>query len=334
MSDQEHPLISFIVPIYNTEQYLPECIESVMRQTSPDWELLLVDDGSTDNSGRICDKYSKKNDRIRVIHKENEGQFATRQQGIAYAKGEYCTGLDSDDYIDGNCVETIKEYINTQKYDIISWNMRMVRGGTVVSEERKERYGEFSNTEFLEYVIRSTDHSFCNKLIKTSLLKAASYGDVPLSARHSEDYIMICPAICMSKRVLAIDATLYNYRQTEDTVTHSYSGQRVIDYLDSTTCVFDILERYYMLSDEIRVMEYSRLVSTVGYCIKRAFRDQAITKREIRQIKTHPIYRDLKKYEKSKYTSKDLILVMKLFRCGFDGLLNKYYGGKLPSQDD
>ncbi len=320
------PIISFIVPVYNTEKYLSECIESVLNQTCSDWELILVDDGSTDQSGRICDEYTKKDDRIRASHNENEGRFATRLKGILSARGEYCTGLDSDDYLDRNCVETLIECIQSREYDILSWNMRMISSGSIVSEERKKRYGEYIGSEFLDYVIRSTDHSFCNKLIKTSLLKTSSFGEVPLSARHSEDYLLICPAICMSVSALVIDATLYNYRQTEESITHAYSGKRVLDYLDSTVCVFDIMDRYHMLTDKRRAMEYAKLVSAIGFCVKNAYRNHAISHEEAERIRNHPIYNDLKKYETVQYVSRDLALVMKLFRYGFERFLRMHYG--------
>ncbi len=320
------PVISFIVPVYNTQQYLPECIDSVLKQTCPDWEMILVDDGSTDQSGRICDDYSNKDNRIRVIHKANEGQFATRLKGILEATGEYCTGLDSDDYLDTECVERLIVILQNRRYDIVSWNMRIVQDDVIIFEDHKDRYGEYTNAEYLDYVIRSTDHSFCNKLIKTSLLRESSYGDVPLSVRHSEDYILICPAICMSASVMAIDAALYNYRQTEGSVTHTYTGRRILDYLDSTKCVFDIMARYHMLLDERRDMEYAVLVSTIGFCLKSAYRNRSITKKEIEQIKTHPIYQDLKEYENTQYVTKDLVFVLKLFRYGFDRFLRIYYG--------
>ncbi|MBU3807950.1 MAG: glycosyltransferase, partial [Candidatus Phocaeicola faecipullorum] len=93
------PRISVIVPVYNVAALLPRCIDSLLDQEFTDYEVLLVDDGSTDRSGRICDEYKEKDVRIRVIHKHNEGVSRTRNRGIDEAKGEWITFVDSDDYV-------------------------------------------------------------------------------------------------------------------------------------------------------------------------------------------------------------------------------------------
>ena len=92
------PFFSVIVPVYNCETYLRECIDSVINQTFSDWELILIDDGSSDASGEICDKYGALDERIVVIHKSNGGEFSARKAGIDAARGKYVIGLDGDDY--------------------------------------------------------------------------------------------------------------------------------------------------------------------------------------------------------------------------------------------
>ncbi len=107
----DNPLISVVVPVYNVEAYLKECLDSLMSQTFKNFELLLVDDGSTDESGKICDSYAETDSRIRVIHRENGGLSAARNTGIENAKGEYITFVDSDDYVK----DTYLQYL----YDLI-----------------------------------------------------------------------------------------------------------------------------------------------------------------------------------------------------------------------
>lgn len=102
------PTFSIIVPVYNVEQYLEKCIESVLGQTYPDFELILVDDGSTDSSGKICDHYQAKDPRLHVIHKENAGVSVARNVGIDQAHGEYICFIDSDDWIENNYLSEIK----------------------------------------------------------------------------------------------------------------------------------------------------------------------------------------------------------------------------------
>lgn len=93
------PKVSIIVPVYKAEKYLNRCIDSILAQTFTDWELLLIDDGSTDRSGDICDEYAKKDTRIRVFHKENGGVSSARNLGLDSAQGEWVTFIDADDYI-------------------------------------------------------------------------------------------------------------------------------------------------------------------------------------------------------------------------------------------
>lgn len=106
MEANESVAISVIVPVYNSEEYLAQCIDSILAQTYTDFELILVDDGSTDSSGKICDDYARGDNRVIVIHKENAGVSAARNDGIERAKGNYITFVDSDDYIDSNFLES------------------------------------------------------------------------------------------------------------------------------------------------------------------------------------------------------------------------------------
>lgn len=119
MEQNNTPLISIIVPVYNTEKYLDQCIQSVLAQTYTNWELLLIDDGSTDSSGAICDKYAAEDKRIRVFHKENGGVSSARNLGLDNAKGEWITFVDSDDWVD---TKWLSNYLQSgfDKYDLIS----------------------------------------------------------------------------------------------------------------------------------------------------------------------------------------------------------------------
>ena len=117
-------LFSVLIPVYNTSKYLDECINSVLSQTEKDFEIVLLNDGSTDNSGDICDSYAEKYpDFIRVIHKENEGLMMTRRRGFKEAKGDYFICLDSDDYLrDNNALLKIKKMIVEKGCDLVVYN--------------------------------------------------------------------------------------------------------------------------------------------------------------------------------------------------------------------
>lgn len=113
------PKVSFIVPVYKVEKYLPECIKSILGQTYPDFEVILVDDGSPDRCGEICDEYAARDSRIRVIHQENGGLSRARNRGMDEAKGEYLWFVDSDDYITEGCLSHIVHQIEGQDLDML-----------------------------------------------------------------------------------------------------------------------------------------------------------------------------------------------------------------------
>ena len=121
------PEISVIVPVYNTEQFLSRCIESILKQSFTDYELLLVDDGSTDGSGAVCDAYAEKDERIRVFHKENGGVSSARNRGIDEAYGDFLTFVDSDDLIN----ETYLEHLMSKNSDLAVAGLKHVKGGFV-----------------------------------------------------------------------------------------------------------------------------------------------------------------------------------------------------------
>lgn len=115
-----NPLISVIVPIYNVEKYLARCVDSIVNQTYKDFELILVDDGSPDNSGKICDEYAKKDSRIKVVHKKNGGLSDARNAGMAVATGEYISFIDSDDYVSDDFFECLLDVMNKKTAILLS----------------------------------------------------------------------------------------------------------------------------------------------------------------------------------------------------------------------
>lgn len=123
----DFPTLSIIVPVYNVEQYLPKCIDSVLTQSFSDFELILVDDGSTDGSGRICDDYAQKDSRIKAVHKQNGGQGPARNTGLDIARGRYISFIDSDDYISEDLYEkNIPILLNDETIDILQFPIRFV----------------------------------------------------------------------------------------------------------------------------------------------------------------------------------------------------------------
>ena len=115
------PLVSIIVPVYNAEKTLNKCVDSILNQTFQDWELLLIDDGSTDRSGELCDEYANKDSRVRVFHKINEGVSSARNVGLDNAKGQWITFVDADDWIDKNMYQELYNTAVSSRYRIVQF---------------------------------------------------------------------------------------------------------------------------------------------------------------------------------------------------------------------
>ena len=150
------PLISIIVPVYNVEKYIDKCISSILQQTYPRIELLLIDDGSPDKSGIICDMYAQKDNRVRVFHKPNAGVSAARNTGINNAKGEFITFVDSDDWLEPDCIRRSLNIINKNELDLLQFSSK--RRHTISKNRR--------NTNIkCEPIYRSRPNIHCSRLL-------------------------------------------------------------------------------------------------------------------------------------------------------------------------
>ena len=169
-------LISVIIPVYNTEQYLKRCIESVLKQTYKNIEVILVDDGSTDNSLTICNEYANIDNRVSVIHQRNSGVSTARNQGIEIMKGEYFICIDSDDWIEPNMIETLYNYIKNNDADISICNFYINKESGEQSIKNEVKKQELILTDIKGMYENLFDEKMFggylwNKLIKTSIIK-------------------------------------------------------------------------------------------------------------------------------------------------------------------
>lgn len=172
------PEISIIIPVFNVEAYLPMCIESVLSQTFKKLEVILINDGSTDASGKICDNYAKKDERIRVFHKKNEGQSIARNIGLEASKGKYILYLDSDDcYTDPKCMYKLYDMMEKDKYDFILFGS--VMGSSI--ENAVNHYGNYdleiiknnNGNKIFSYMVKENKQLACvwNKIIRKEFLQ-------------------------------------------------------------------------------------------------------------------------------------------------------------------
>ena len=208
-------MISIIVPVYNTETYLRRCIDSILAQTFTDFELLLIDDGSTDGSGAICDEYAQKDSRVRVFHKENTGVSATRNLGIEKSKGEYLIFIDSDDYwIDNNSLEQLYVTATNNDLDIVRGEYKAVDENgedlfvrPISKSKEKVSYKVIDNETILEDVI-SGEYFFVLCLVRKNII-----GDLRYNEKRGflEDMEFISHLIMNPMRCMYVPIRFYAY---------------------------------------------------------------------------------------------------------------------------
>lgn len=205
------PKISVIVPVYNTEQYLPRCIDSILSQTFTDFELLLIDDGSTDSSGTICDEYAQKDSRVRVFHKENGGVSSARNHGLDNAVGEWITFVDSDDYILSNFTETLVRLCE-KNVDLCICG---IKPDYSFSTDYKITCASLDYCGDIKGVLSILNEcqmsgSLCNKLFKSSIIR----GNTLLlneGYRFREDEDFLLRYMCHAQKVASSSETCYVY---------------------------------------------------------------------------------------------------------------------------
>ena len=227
--------LSIIVPVYNAEKYLKECLDSILGQTFTDFELILIDDGSSDRSGTICDEYALKDERVKVIHQENHGVTFSRQLGASVAEGDFVTCVDSDDWIDKETYSVMMSHIEETKADIGIFAM-LIEGPSsnpVINNFetgffQKEKLNECVYDRMLfDYEINGAAliPSLCNKIIKRQILcEAVSL--VPQTLDYGEDAIAGYLAILSASSVYISNYTFYHYRTNLSSA--SYKGSEIM----------------------------------------------------------------------------------------------------------
>ena len=228
------PKLSVIVPIYNTEKYLRDCINSILAQTFADFELILVDDGSTDGSGAICDEYCQLDGRIIVIHQNNGGVTAARKQGAEIAAGEYISFIDSDDWIEPNMYQDMLANADTYNADMVLCDMIAEKqdnanvihcsnlNGLFTSEQLNRQI--FSNMLFdFSRNAPALSLNLCNKLIRSALVKPV-FAEFPNDVTYGEDALGSLMCLLDSKMIFIMEnCAFYHYRQAEDFLTREMS---------------------------------------------------------------------------------------------------------------
>lgn len=256
-------VVSIIVPIYNVEKYLPKCIESILGQSYSDIEVILVDDGSTDRCGVICDEHATRDNRIRVVHQPNLGRNEARKNGFLVSKGEWIMFVDADDTITPNAVELLVH--NSKGMDLISGQQKIFRVGSselAPSPPNIMEVGEYTGKEFLLQIFSGKrDKSLYRQIIRREILSEELLS-LPRDIVFSEDTIISLCIGAKIKKCKGIADTVYIYNLYSNNTVSTF--QITAQYIDLRYSV--LAERYnqyvtYDLSKELYYY-YCSLIAT------------------------------------------------------------------------
>ncbi len=255
--------ISIIVPVYNMQELIDRCILSITNQTHKNIEIILVDDGSTDNSGIMCDNWAEKDNRIKVIHKANGGQGTARNMGLDIAKGDYIAFVDSDDYISEDMYEILIKDTLQQKADIVCCDSG--------SDSKVHGSGEielFCGDEPVYYHAldyKGLNQSPCNKLFKRELFDGVRFP----SLRAYEDCATIYKLFFKSKKVVYRDLILYRYIARENSTMSQGFSQIKFRSVDAYLAMYEDYEKYY---PQYANIVKRKLMGACQYCIGESYK--------------------------------------------------------------
>lgn len=287
--------VSIVVPVYQVEKYIRQCIESIQAQTFSDFELILVDDGSEDVSGRICDEYAKRDARIKVVHKKNGGLSDARNTGIELANSQYLMFIDSDDYIEKNMVECLYQNILETNSDISVCNFMYV-----YEENNEKNFNTSMKREILNskeiYLHRKNERNYgvwtvaWNKLYKTELFKNIKFR----IGKFHEDEFLANQIYKIDLQVSTIPEVLYYYRQRENSIMGQENPNKNLDLIEAyQERIYDYIKEEDEAGEAYKVLIYS--LEYLARCRKQNMNEEEKKRFYILKKKTSYISKKLRK---------------------------------------
>lgn len=240
--------ISVIVPVYNVEQYLERCVDSIINQTYTNLEIILVNDGSTDNSGKLCDELAKKDERIRVIHKENGGLSDARNRGIDESESDLVGFIDSDDYIDSDMYEVLLKNLNNTDADLSMCSLYDVYNNTPEAQVTNKETWKLSSEQAIKMVMEAKILSVTavNKLYRKSLFTDLKFE----VGKIAEDAFIMIKLLDKCEKIVATNEKKYYYVHRENSITTQKFSTKFLNVIEAYEQNSNIiLEKYPKLKD-------------------------------------------------------------------------------------
>lgn len=271
--------LSVIVPVYNVEKYLRQCIESILNQSYTEFELVLVDDGSKDSSGEICDFYKEQDSRVKVIHKVNEGLVNARKTGIQNASGQYVTYVDSDDWIDEDMYEVMMRRLLEEDADVITCAIRkegndgyeIIKNKILSGVYEGDAFGELLHRALYsgEFFENGLFPSLCTKIYKKEIL-FDNQMRVNGALRMGEDAMCTYPTLLDCSKVIVLNEFApYHYRRTDSTMSNTYDPC----YFDGACILLRELDKVFTEKESEAMLEQLQMYSLfiIGMGVRQEF---------------------------------------------------------------
>lgn len=280
-------LISIIIPVYNTEAFLERCIQSLCVQTYKNWEIILVDDGSTDSSGWLCDMYATKDCRIHVIHQKNLGVSSARNAGLEIANGEYITFVDSDDYVEADMLQKLLWLQKSSKAEIVSSLFRVENQQKMKQENARKML--FNSEDAISDMLcckNITYHVGC-KVFQKTVINGLRFR---VECSHNEDLLFCYQAILKSNCIAHISESLYIYGNNENSATRVPFNHTRLTAIDVQEFILGDIQKRYPLSKLYQTAEQQFLKVNIYTAMQMALAryEEKSDKRRVREnVKKH-----------------------------------------------
>lgn len=250
---KKDPLISVVIPVFNVEGYLKRCLDSVVKQDYKNLQIILVDDGSSDDSGRICEEYASEDSRIEVIHQPNGGLVSARKAGLKSAAGEYIGFVDGDDYIEHEMYQVLLGKLLEDRSDFIHSGYK--KGHHLICGVQKEaiyRITKDNSADLISKIIfgstgdKNISPSCWSKLFKRELIMD-SYMSVPDTQVYGEDLLSLCGCMLRCRKISVINQAFYHYVTRNDSICHERTMTNLTREYGLYRCLCGLFENYHML---------------------------------------------------------------------------------------
>ena len=275
-NDSTEKLFSIIVPVYNVEDYVEQCVHSIINQSEKSFELIIVDDGSTDTSGEICDQIALYNPSIRVVHKKNNGLISARRCGLRLCRGKYVVFVDADDYLDVDALKIIKQIIESEQVDIVAYRWKLIdEYGNKINDNAPPLFSEgvVKKEDFVRELLGMSNlNSLCLKACKYTLFDVDKPYDDYYSIRNGEDLLQTIPLIMKCNSIYYCQERIYNYRANLKGMTHSFQKSRILVLSIVAPELYKSVEAMGMMSKENRTVFFLSYNNIIWNILLQLFR--------------------------------------------------------------